>query len=160
MIKNGKPINGWTANRYRGKERCPIESGMKREWQKKKGQRKGDDRFQATRQPVRLIDGRFPTIIREIIVLFLSLRSWTIINFFERNFKKIRYNNYIELSRTYIRYLFSWISTDGIAESSLMGFLAKLESITCKRTASLFAIIDSPNVSYKRVQGRGGGRIF
>lgn len=41
-----------------------------------------------------------------------------------------------------------------------MGFLAKLESITCKRTASLFAIIDSPNVSYKRVQGRGGGRIF
>lgn len=68
-------------NGYRGKEKCPIESGMKREWQKKggRGEGKGDDRFQATKQPVRqLIDGRFPTIIKEIVVLFLSLRSWTI----------------------------------------------------------------------------------
>lgn len=56
--------------------------------------------------------------------------------------------------------VFISVDTDEIAESTLMGFLAKLESITCKRTASLFAIIDSPNVSYKRVQGRGGGRIF
>lgn len=53
MIKNSKPIR---LNRYRGKERCPIESGMKREWQKKgEGEERGkrDDRFQATKQPVR-----------------------------------------------------------------------------------------------------------
>lgn len=78
--------------------------------------------------------------------------------FFWKQFQKIKYNDYVALSRAYKIFIF--VDTDEIAESSLMGFLAKLESITCKRTASLFAIIDSPNVSYKRVQGRGGGRIF
>lgn len=66
MIKNGKPIR---LNRYRGKERCPIESGMKREWQKKGGgeERGMIDFRQRNNRFGQLIDGRFPAIIREIV---------------------------------------------------------------------------------------------
>lgn len=130
---------------------------------KKKGGRgegKGDDRFQATKQNRfdNLSMDDFLRLLERSSSCFISSKLDNIINFFESNFKKIKYNDYVALSRTYKIFIF--VDTDEIAESSLMGFLAKLESITCKRTASLFAIIDSPNVSYKRVQGRGGGRIF
>lgn len=77
MIKNGKPIR---LNRYRGKERCPIESGMKREWQKKGG---GEERGMID---FRQRNNRFGQLIDGRLLERSFLRSWAVINFFE--FKK------------------------------------------------------------------------